>query len=203
LRLLISFLVGVGDVVTKAHNSFELTGSTREIPTVPPPMTGNYMPSGLDVDIDYSKFTYGPKHTSVDESDSKPSEYASCKSDSSVDTTTSIPEPVENAPKVIYEPKVWTDAPMIEEYESDSGNDSMSNVQEDKEKPSFASTDSDKHVKTSKGNVKETCTPNHSPKVEKRDRKSPTRKGLGYAFTRKACFVCVSFSHLIRDYDFH
>nr|GFB46840.1 hypothetical protein [Tanacetum cinerariifolium] len=110
-------------------------------------MTGNYMPSGLDVDIDYSKFTYGPKQTSVDESDSKPSEYASCNSDSSVDTTTSIPEPVENAPKVIYELKVWTDAPIIEEYESDSDNDLMSNVQEDKEKPSFASTDSDKHEK--------------------------------------------------------
>nr|GEZ86504.1 hypothetical protein [Tanacetum cinerariifolium] len=29
--------------------------------TVPPPMTGNYMPSGPDVKIDYSKFTYGPK----------------------------------------------------------------------------------------------------------------------------------------------
>nr|GFC63042.1 hypothetical protein [Tanacetum cinerariifolium] len=30
-----------------------------------------------------------------------------------------------------------------------------------------------------------------------------TRKGLGYAFTRKACFVCGSFSHLIRDCDFY
>ncbi|GJY58325.1 hypothetical protein Tco_0458217 [Tanacetum coccineum] len=27
--------------------------------------------------------------------------------------------------------------------------------------------------------------------------------GLGYGFTKKACFVCGSFSHLIRDYDFH
>nr|GFA70177.1 xylulose kinase-1 [Tanacetum cinerariifolium] len=42
----------------------------------PPPMTGNYMPSEPDVEIDYSKFTYGPKQTSADESDSKPSEYA-------------------------------------------------------------------------------------------------------------------------------
>nr|GEU40055.1 putative ribonuclease H-like domain-containing protein [Tanacetum cinerariifolium] len=65
---------------------------------VSPPMTGNYMPSGPDVEIDYSKFTY-----------------------------------------------VWTDAPIIEEYESDSDNDSVSNVQEDKEKPSFAFIDSVKH----------------------------------------------------------
>nr|GEU40273.1 putative ribonuclease H-like domain-containing protein [Tanacetum cinerariifolium] len=27
--------------------------------------------------------------------------------------------------------------------------------------------------------------------------------GLGYGFTNKACFVCGSFSHLIRDCDFH
>nr|GFB55389.1 hypothetical protein [Tanacetum cinerariifolium] len=69
--------------------------------------------------------------------------------------------------KVVYEPKVWTDAPIIEEYESDSDNDSVSNIQEDKEKPSFAVTDSVKHVKTFKENVKESGTHNHSPKIEK------------------------------------
>nr|GEY09338.1 hypothetical protein [Tanacetum cinerariifolium] len=108
-------------------------------------MIGNYMPSGPDVEIDYSKFTYGPKQTLADESDSKPSEYASCESDSSVETSTSMPGPVENASKVVCKPKAWTDAPIIEEYESDSDNDSLSNVQEDKEKPSFAFTDSVKH----------------------------------------------------------
>nr|GEU96705.1 hypothetical protein [Tanacetum cinerariifolium] len=123
---------------------------------VPPSMTGNYMPSGLDVEMDYSIFTYGPKQTLDDELDSKPSEYASCESDS-----------------------------------------------KDKEKPSFAFTDSVKNVKTSRENVKETGTPNHSPKAEQYDRNGTTRKGLGYALTRKACFVCGSFSHLIRDCDFH
>nr|GEX23869.1 xylulose kinase-1 [Tanacetum cinerariifolium] len=63
---------------------------------VPPPITRNYMSSGPDVQIDYSKFTYGSKQTSADESDFKPSEYASCESDSSVETSTSMPEPVEN-----------------------------------------------------------------------------------------------------------
>nr|GEX04925.1 hypothetical protein [Tanacetum cinerariifolium] len=168
---------------------------------VPPLIIGNYMPSGPDVEIDYSKFTYGPKQTSADELDSKPSEYASCESDSSIDTSTSMPEPVKNASK--FEPKVWTDAPIIEEYESYSDNDSVSNVKEDKEKPSFAFTDSVKHVKTSMENIKETYTTNHSPKIEKQDGNGHTRKGLGYAFTRKACFVCGSFSHLIRDCDFH
>nr|GEZ25928.1 putative ribonuclease H-like domain-containing protein [Tanacetum cinerariifolium] len=62
----------------------------------------NYMPSGPDVEIDYSKFTYGPKQTLADESNSKPSEYASSKSDSSAETTTSMPAPVDNAPKILY-----------------------------------------------------------------------------------------------------
>nr|GFA51215.1 putative ribonuclease H-like domain-containing protein [Tanacetum cinerariifolium] len=125
---------------------------------IPPHVTGIYMPSRPDIDIDYSKFTYGPKQTSTDETDYKPSEYASCESDSSVETSTSMPEPVENASKVVREPKVWTDTAIIEEYESDSDNALMSNVQEDKEKHSFAFTDSVKHVKTSKENIKETST---------------------------------------------
>nr|GEU51579.1 ribonuclease H-like domain-containing protein [Tanacetum cinerariifolium] len=146
--------------------------------TVPPPMTGNYMPSGPDVEIDNFKFTYGPKQTSADESDSKHVEYASSDSDSRVETTTSMSAPVDNAPKIVCKPKVWTDAPIIEEYESDSDDDSVSNVQENIEKPSFAFFDSVKHVKSPRKNVKETGTHNHYTKIE-------------------------NFSHLIRDCDFH
>nr|GEX16460.1 putative ribonuclease H-like domain-containing protein [Tanacetum cinerariifolium] len=64
-------------------------------------------------------------------------------------------------------------------------------------------TNSVKHVKPSRVNIKETGTTNCSPKIEKQERNGHTRKGLGYAFTRKACFVCGSFSHLIRDCDFY
>ncbi|GJS08167.1 hypothetical protein Tco_0364963 [Tanacetum coccineum] len=48
-----------------------------------------------------------------------------------------------------------------------------------------------------------TCSP--SPKADKRDWNGLMSKklGLGYGFTKKACFVCGSFSHLIRDCDFH
>nr|GEU42941.1 putative ribonuclease H-like domain-containing protein [Tanacetum cinerariifolium]GEU42995.1 putative ribonuclease H-like domain-containing protein [Tanacetum cinerariifolium] len=105
------------------ENTFVNDRYAARMHVVPPPMTGNYMPFGLDVEIDYSKFTYGPKQTLVDESDSKTSEYTSCESDSSLETPTSMPTLVENAPKVVCEPKVWTDAPIIEEYESDSDND--------------------------------------------------------------------------------
>ncbi|GKC98457.1 hypothetical protein Tco_1168732 [Tanacetum coccineum] len=37
------------------------------IHVVPPPMTGNYMPSGPDIEIDYSQFTYGPKQSQISE----------------------------------------------------------------------------------------------------------------------------------------
>ncbi|GJX28108.1 putative ribonuclease H-like domain-containing protein [Tanacetum coccineum] len=107
---------------------------------VPLPLIGNYMPPGPDREID----------------------------ESHVETLESVPEPVVNEPKVVSQPKVWSDAPIIEEYESDRDDE-------------------------------------YSPKVDKRDWNSLISKklGLGYGFTRKACFVCGSFSHLIRDCDFH
>ncbi|GJR79956.1 putative ribonuclease H-like domain-containing protein [Tanacetum coccineum] len=45
------------------------------------------------------------------------------------------------------------------------------------------------------GNVKNHSTHSKNPTVDK--------KGLGYGFTVRACFVCGSLSHLIRDCDFH
>ncbi|GJV97691.1 ribonuclease H-like domain-containing protein [Tanacetum coccineum] len=53
--------------------------------------------------------------------------------------------------------------------------------------------------------VKEQNTCSKSPKPDKKDCSGLMSKklGLGYGFTKKACFVCGSFSHLIRDCDFH
>nr|GEW03876.1 ribonuclease H-like domain-containing protein [Tanacetum cinerariifolium] len=128
--------------------------------------------------VEITAYTLALKKTSVDESDAKTSENATCESDPNVETTTSMPAIVEDARKVVSKPKLWTDASIIEDYESDSDDDSVENV-------------------------KDTSTPTHFPKVEKHGRNSHTRKGLGYAFTRKSYFVCGSFSHLIRDCDFH
>ncbi|GJY96263.1 putative ribonuclease H-like domain-containing protein [Tanacetum coccineum] len=73
------------------------------------------------------------------------------------------------------------------------------------EKSSFAFVNTIKHVKTPRETVKEqnTCSP--SPKPDKRDWNGLMSKklGLAYGFTKKACFVCGSFSHLIIDCDFH
>ncbi|GKE30836.1 ribonuclease H-like domain-containing protein [Tanacetum coccineum] len=87
-------------------------------------------------------------------------------------------------------PKVWSDAPIIEEYESDGDDDCVSTPSKEQEQP--------------RESIPENNTSSKSPKVNKKDLNGlkSTRIGLGYGFTKKACYVCGSFSHLIRDYDF-
>ncbi|GJZ86037.1 ribonuclease H-like domain-containing protein [Tanacetum coccineum] len=160
------------------HNRFVKADGMH---VVPPPMI--YMPTRTDEEIDDSKFTYGKKQSETSEtseSDTQTTEYTSCDSDSSK---------VVNEPKVVCKPKVWTDAPIIEEYKSDSNNDYVPKVSLKQEKPSFANSFV-KHVKTPREKVN-----SHS--------QSPKRMGLGYGSTKRACFVCGSYSHLIKDCDFH
>ncbi|GKB03677.1 putative ribonuclease H-like domain-containing protein, partial [Tanacetum coccineum] len=153
--------LGYGDQV---HN--------RCMHAIPPPITGNYVPSGPDREVDDSMFTYGPKQPKTSEYNTQTSNFDSCKSNSSVETLESLLDPVVVEPKVVSQPKVWFDAPIIEEYEE---------------------------------TVKEQNTYSPSPKADKRDWNGlmSKRLGLGYGFTKKACFICSSFSHLIRDCDFH
>nr|GEU44202.1 ribonuclease H-like domain-containing protein [Tanacetum cinerariifolium] len=106
--------------------------------------------------------------STTSESNAKTGDLDSCDSNSSIETLEYVPKPVKNEPKAVSEPKVWSDAPIIEEYESDSD---------------------DEH--------------NTKPNNRDWDGLMSKRLGLGYGFTKKACFVCGSFSHLIRDCDFH
>ncbi|GJT91531.1 putative ribonuclease H-like domain-containing protein [Tanacetum coccineum] len=158
---------------------------------VPPPMTGNYMPSGPDVEIDDSKFTYGPKQTQPSESESQSSDFDTCESNISTEPSELVSEPVVNESNVECQPKVWSDAPIIEEYESDSEDECVSIPTKQQETPSFAN----KQVKTPRETVKNQYTHSQKPKVDKTE--------LGYGFTVRACFVCGSLNHLIRDCDFH
>ncbi|GKF92824.1 hypothetical protein Tco_0279543, partial [Tanacetum coccineum] len=151
------------------------------------------MPSGPDVEIDYSQFTYGPNQSQPSESETQTSDFDTCESDSSVETHESFPEPIVNEPKVENQPKVKSDAPIIEEYESDSEDEHMSQPTKEQEQPSFASTN--KQVKTPREIVKNKFTHSKNPTIDK--------KGLGYGFTARACFIYGSLSHLIRDCDFH
>ncbi|GKA83849.1 ribonuclease H-like domain-containing protein [Tanacetum coccineum] len=83
-------------------------------------MTGNYMPSGPNREVDDSMFTYGSKQSKTSKSDTQTSNFDSCKSNSSIETLESMPKQVVVEPNVVSQPKVWPDAPIIEEYESDS-----------------------------------------------------------------------------------
>ncbi|GJY77136.1 putative ribonuclease H-like domain-containing protein [Tanacetum coccineum] len=101
---------------------------------VPPLMTGNYMPPKFDFGID----------------------------ESYVETLESMPEPVVFEPKVVSQPKVWSDAPIIEKYELDSDDEYVIKSLKEQETPSFAFVNTVKHVKTPRETVKEqnTCNQN-------------------------------------------
>ncbi|GJU36057.1 hypothetical protein Tco_1184411 [Tanacetum coccineum] len=172
---------------------------------VPLPMTGIYIPFGPDKEIDDSQFTYSPKQSKPSESDARNSDFNSCESNCSEETHESMPKLVVNEPKVVSEPKVWSDAPIIEEYESDSEDEHVSLPTKEQEIPSFAFINTYKHVKTPRQTVIEQNTYSQSPKPGKKDCSGLMSKklGLGFRYTKKACFVCGSFSHLIRDCDFH
>ncbi|GJZ53462.1 hypothetical protein Tco_0608347, partial [Tanacetum coccineum] len=172
---------------------------------VPPPMKGNYMPYGPDIEIDYSQFTFSLKQSQTSESKTQTSDFDTCDSNCSEETHESMPKPVVNEPKVVSEPKVWSDAHIIEEYESDSEDEHVSIPTKEQEIPSFAFINTDKHVKTPRQTVIEQNTCSQSPKPDKKDCSGLMSKklGLGFGYTKKVCFVCGSFSHLIRDCDFH
>ncbi|GJU30057.1 ribonuclease H-like domain-containing protein [Tanacetum coccineum] len=158
---------------------------------VPPPVTGNYMPTGPDIEVDYSHFTYGPKQTQPSESETQTSNIDTYKSNISTETPKLVSQPVVNESNVESQPKVWSDAPIIEEYESDSEDEYVSLPTKEQETPSFAN----QQVKSPRETVKNHFTHSKNPKVDKKE--------LGYGFTARACFVCGSLNHLIRDCDFH
>nr|GEU32757.1 hypothetical protein [Tanacetum cinerariifolium] len=165
----------------------------------------NNMPPKSNFRIDESKFTYSPKQSTTSKFDAKTSDLDSCKSSSSEETLKTVPKPIESKPKVVNKPKVWTDAPIIEEYESDSNDEHVTIPSKEQEKPSFAFVNTVEHVTPPRQTAKEQNTCSRNPKPKKRDWNGlmSKRMGLGYGFTKKACFVCGSFSHLIRDCDFN
>nr|GEZ76424.1 hypothetical protein [Tanacetum cinerariifolium] len=90
------------------------------------------------------------------------------------------------------------DAPIIEdwtsEFEDESELESVSNQKE----PSFVQPY--EHVKTSRVSVK---TVKHPTQAENLRKDIPKSRGHQHSWTRKACFVCKSLNHLIKDCDFY
>ncbi|GJU53196.1 hypothetical protein Tco_1226910 [Tanacetum coccineum] len=148
--------------------------------------------SGSDTaEIDDSQYTYGPEKTQPSESESQTTELDTCNSNISTEPSELVSEPVVNESNIEVQPKVWSDAPIIEEYESDSDDEYVSVQTKGLDTPSFAN----KQVKTPRENVKNQSTHSQKPKVN--------NKELGHGFTKRACFVCGSLDILIRDCDYH
>ncbi|GKF39558.1 hypothetical protein Tco_0119619, partial [Tanacetum coccineum] len=129
--------------------------------------------------------------TQPSDSESQTSEFDTCESNISIEPSELVNEPVFNESNVECQPKVWSDAPIIEEYESDSEDKYVSISTKQQETPSFAN----QQVKTPRENVKNQFTHSQKPKVDKKE--------LGHGFTVRACFVCGSLNHLIKYCDFH
>ncbi|GJY08736.1 putative reverse transcriptase domain-containing protein [Tanacetum coccineum] len=157
---------------------------------IPPPYTGNYMPSRHDLSfVGLDDSVYKTKVSETETSISKTSK------------------------DIVEKPKiVRPSAPIIEEWDTDSDNDSVFRPKSDQTKPKFTKIN---FVKSGE-NVKSVNKENTHRQVEyPRKSQSPrdnrrnwngmmTQKlGNGFEFIKKACFVCGSFNHLIKDCDFH
>ncbi|GJY36760.1 putative ribonuclease H-like domain-containing protein [Tanacetum coccineum] len=134
---------------------------TCEMQAVPLPMTGNYLPSGPDIEIDDSQYTYGLEKTQSSESESQTTELDTCNSNISTEPSELVSEVVVNESNIEVKPKVWSDAPIIEEYESDSDDKCVSVQTKGLDTPSFAN----KQVKTPRENVKNQSTHSQKPKT--------------------------------------
>ncbi|GJR47660.1 hypothetical protein Tco_1315763 [Tanacetum coccineum] len=115
----------------------------------------------------FANFTYGPKQSKTSESVVKTNDSASCESNSTVETSEFVPKPAVNEPKAVSKPKVWSDAPIIEEYESDSNDEYVIKPSKEQEKPSCAFINTVKHVKTPRETIKEQNTCSRSPKANR------------------------------------
>ncbi|GJR56127.1 ribonuclease H-like domain-containing protein [Tanacetum coccineum] len=157
---------------------------------VPPPYTRNYMP--LRPDLSFAGLDDSVYKTKVSE------------------TETSISK---TSKDIVEKPKtIRLSAPIIEDWDIDSDNNSVFRPKTDQTKPKFTKINfvkSDENVKSiNKENTHrqvEYPRKSQSPRDNKRNWNGLMTQKLGNSFesTKKACFVCGSFNHLIKDCDFH
>ncbi|GJU20762.1 ribonuclease H-like domain-containing protein [Tanacetum coccineum] len=162
---------------------------------VPPPLTGNYMPPLADLSF-----------AGLDDSVYRPTANKTSASVSQVEASTS-----QTSNTSVEMPRVESVRPsgvIIEDWVSDDDEDIFqSNDLQATDKPSFKRIEftnaRNESVKPKQAEKPRIITQN--PKVDRRDwnGKMTQKLGLGFGFTKKACFVCGSYSHLIKDCDFH
>ncbi|GJW62044.1 hypothetical protein Tco_0111379 [Tanacetum coccineum] len=103
-------------------------------------------------------------------------------------------------------------APLIEEWESDNEDENVFRPKSDQTKPKFTKINFVKSGENVKFVNKEN-THRQAEYLRKSQNPRSNRKNLngmmtqklwnGFEFIKKACFVCGSFNHLIKDCDFH
>ncbi|GKB33510.1 hypothetical protein Tco_0872911 [Tanacetum coccineum] len=97
------------------------------------------------------------------ESETQISDFDTCDSNCSDETHESLPELAVNEPKVVSQPKVWSDAPIIEEYESDSEDEHVSLPTEEQETPINTTKASGTNtVNTARHNVNRQAVPTNA-----------------------------------------
>ncbi|GJY13524.1 ribonuclease H-like domain-containing protein [Tanacetum coccineum] len=165
---------------------------------VPPPYTGNYMPSRPD--LSFAGLDDSVYKTNVSETISSVPRIESTASKSSKDS--------------LEQPKnVRPSAPIIEEWESDSDDDCVFRPSIEQNKPSYAKINFVKSDENTRKSVIEQNTyrqaenlrKSQSPRVDKRNWNGLMTQKLGddFEFNKKACFVCGSLNHLIKDCNFY
>ncbi|GJY22148.1 ribonuclease H-like domain-containing protein [Tanacetum coccineum] len=168
----------------------------NEYHAVPPPLTGNYMPPLADLSF-----------AGLDDSVYRPTTNKTSASVSQVET--SITPPSNTSVEMPRVESVRPSGVIIEDWVSDDDEDIFqSNDLQATVKPSFKKIEFTKArnepVKSDKQAVKPRMV-TQTPKVNRKDwnGKMTQKLGLGFGFTKKACFVCGSHNHLIKDCDFH
>ncbi|GJS24526.1 ribonuclease H-like domain-containing protein, partial [Tanacetum coccineum] len=160
---------------------------------VPPPYTGNFIPPKPNlVLVDKEEYVFSESITSVPA------------------VATSKVKTSESKPKSVSEP-------LIEDWISDSEDENETEFKSKQRKPSFAKVEfvkSNEHVKIPRESV-EKVENNKQAKYPRKNSPSPrgnkrnwnnlmTQKlGSNFEFKNKACYVCGSFNHLIKDCDFY
>ncbi|GJZ15713.1 reverse transcriptase domain-containing protein [Tanacetum coccineum] len=162
---------------------------------VPPPLTGNY--HCLHLLTSFAR---------LDDSVYWPTANKTSASASQVET--SITPPSNTSVEMSRVESVRPSGVIIEDWVSDDDEDIFqSNDLQATDKPSFKKIEftnaRNESVKPKQAKKPRITTQN--PKVDRRDwnGKMTQKLGLGFGSTKKACFVCGSYNHLIKDCDFH
>ncbi|GJR84070.1 ribonuclease H-like domain-containing protein [Tanacetum coccineum] len=175
----------------QTNDRFKKDNGFHSVPTY---LTGNYMPPLTDLSF-----------TGLYDSVYRPTANKTSVSVSQVEASTS-----QTSNTSVEMPGVESVRPsgvIIEDWVSDDEDFFQSNDLQATDKPSFKRIEftnaRNESVKPKQAEKPRIITQN--PKVDRRDwdGKMTQKLGLGFGFTKKACFVCGSYSHLIKDCDFH